>query len=361
MKHQRPPVLLLAILLAATGCNYQAHRILTFASTPNVTEGQRAQVTVTIHNIHSHPIVPVAMTLYARPDPTEYFVVRQVVGEAEYYTPLQATEVRHLQTLDRIEADHVRDGNIWRHVPDTRFLHPRILLPGQSLAETFQFQTYAPYRRLLYCDFYYLTLAGEQARGRLFLRAKPQTIPPDAQRYTEVFTRIDETKLNDPNPQPDNYLLFRPRRPTDSPPRLITLRVPLDVHPRRFSYEDAARRARFGARAHCYFAAAGVWVFEYPDDGTWLIGPVATTKLQGHYANAIADLELRQATTLTLTAPRTPDDKLLQLFRTLGYADPKDTAPTATANIPAESLLTVLEHAETLGYLIEPPTWHLAQ
>jgi hypothetical protein len=336
--------------------------MIAVASPPELTEGQSTRLTVTIQNIHSVPIVPLAMTLYVRPDPTEYFVVRKVLGEAEYYKPIQATEIRHHQTLEppRIEADHIRDANQWRHVPDSRFLHPRILLPDQTLSETFQFQAYQSYRRLLYCDLYYLPLGGPRARGRLFRRTKPQEVRPDAERYTEVFTQIDEANLEDPNPQPENYILYRPRRPNDAPPRLLTRQIPLNVRARTFTYAQAARRARFGARTQAYFAPADAWVFEYADDGTWFVTPVATTRLNGHYANLIADIEARQANSVTLTAPRKPDDKLLQLLEKKGYADPNSKARTAEATIPADQLLPILEQAESLGYTIEGNTWQPA-
>jgi len=358
MDRRRPVLLLLAALATAMGgCAPEARRMLTITSPPTILEGQRAHVNITVQNIYDEPIVPVSMTLYVRPEPTEYFVVRHLIADIDYYGPLQATEVRHLGTLNRIEADHVRDRGTWRRVPDSRYLHPRILLPGKSFSETFQFQAYEPYRRLLYCDFYYLPLGDEPTRRRLYVRSGPQTVAPDAERYTEVFNLVDTTAIQDPDPQPEDYLLFRPRGLATMPSRLLTRRVPLRVTPRQFSYLQAARRARFGARTHCYFSAAGTWVFEYPDAGTWFIGPVATTKLSGQYVNLIADLELRQASELALTAPRNADDKFLELLQKLGHSDPKATGDTAAASIPAESLLTVLQQAESLGYTIDARTW----
>ena len=361
MSHRHAILSFGALLAIATfGCGTPARRLLSVASTPGVLEGQRTQVTITITNPYNVPIIPTALNLYVRPDPTGYFLVRTNIAETEFYEPLQATEVRHLATLDRIDADQVRDGNTWRRVPDSRFLHPRILLPGRTLSETYQFQAHASYNRLLYCDLFYLMFTGPTARGRLFARATPSAVPPDADRYTEVYKRIDESTLQDTDPDPRNYLLYRPRRPTDTPPSLVTRRVPIDVRPRAFSYADAARRARFGARTTTYFTAAGTWVFEYADGGTWFIGPVATTKLNGQYANLIADLELRQATELTLTAPRKADDKFLQLLQMLHHSDPKATGPTATATMPIDSVLPVLQQAESLGYAVEPPTWRQA-
>jgi hypothetical protein len=359
LSYRHLPRLVLAAAVAAgiVGCDRLPQRVITVASTPGVREGERTQVTITVHNVLPHPIIPIALTLYVRQDPTEYFVLRHLIGETEYYQPLQATEVRHLQTLSRIEADHVRDGNTWRRVPDSRFLHPRIVLPGKTLSETFQFQAYEPYQRLLFCDLHYLPVTPEHLRGCLFARSKPAPVAPHTERYTEHFTRIDEANLQDPDPDPQAYLLFRPRRLSAPPPRLITRRIPIHVRPRDFSYATAARRARFGARTHCYFRAADTWVFEYPDDGTWFIGPVATTKLQGHYVNLIADLELRDADQLTLTASRDPQDKLLQLFQKAGYSDPQAKDPQASAAIPTDNLLPVLQQAEALGYTIDPRTW----
>ena len=354
-------ILAVGLFALVAGCDNLARRLITVASTPAVLEGQRTQVTITLRNIHPYPIIPTALTLYVRQDPTEYFLVRQTIGQAEYYEPLQATEVRHLQTLDRIEADQVRDGKHWRRVPDSRFLHPRILLPGKSVSETFQFQAYEPYRRLLYCDLYYLPLTGDQWRDRLFVHTSPRSVDPEAERYTDVYRRIDQDTVTDPEPDPQKYLLFRPRRHHAATPTLLTRRVPIDVRPRPFSYRAAARRAAMGARTHLYFSAGECWVFEYPQDGTWLIGPVATVKLNGHYASLLADVELRQAQSLAISAPREQNDKLLQYFQKAAFSDPKDTAANATATIPAESILPALEHAEATGYVIESRTWKPVQ
>ncbi len=348
-------------VLAGAACDQRPRQLVTATFPKDVSEGQRTEVTLTIRNTYGEPIIPLALCLYARPDPTEYLVQRKTLGEVEYYKPLQATEVRHLQTLDRIEADHVRDGEQWRHVPDSRFLHPRILLAGQSIAETFQLQAMESYRKLLYCDFYYLPWAPDRARGRLFVRVKPETVPPDAQRYTEVYTRVDEAKFSDPDPKSDKYLLYRPARIYDRPPELLTQEVRLEVQPQKFTYRLAARRARLGARTTSYFSPAGAWVFEYADDGTWFVTPDAVVKLKGRYAELLADIERRQATVITLTAPRKADDKLLQHLEKAGYSDPAAKGPNAVATIPTDQLLTVLQQAEALGYAIEPTTWRPAQ
>lgn len=343
--------------LACVGCDGQARRILTVACPQDASEGGRTQVTITITNPFGEPMIALALSLYARPNPMEYLVKRETLGEVEYYKPLQATEVRHLQTLDQIQVDHMRDAGEWRHVPDSRFLHPRILLPGQCIAETFQFQAMRSHRRLLYCDFYYLPWSNERARGRLFVRTKGKEVPPDAEHYTEVYTRVDQAKFGDPEPKADNYLLYRPARIYDRPPELVTQEVRLDVQPLKFPYEQAARRARLGARTTCYFAGAGAWVFEYADDGTWFVSPDAVVKLKGRYADFVADIQRRQATVITLAAPRKADDKLLQLFEKAGYSDPTAKGPNAVATIPGDGLLTALEQAESLGYTIEPTTW----
>lgn len=348
-------------VLVGAACDQRPRQLLTAECPTEVVEGQQAEITLTIRNTSREPIIPLALCLYARPDPTEYLVQRKTIGEVEYYKPLQATEVRHLQTLDRIEADHVRDGEQWRHVPHSRFLHPRILLPGQAISEKFQLQAMESYRKLLYCDFYYLPWGSDRVRGRLFVRTKPDTSPADAQRYTEVFSRVDDTKFEDPNPQPDKYLLYRPARIYDRPPELLTQEVSLKVRPLTFPYRQAARRARTGARTSSYFAPAGAWVFEYEDGGTWVITPDTVVKLKGRYADLLADLARRQATVLTLMAPRKPDDKFLQHLEKAGYADPAAAGPNAVATIPTEHLIAVIQQAEALGYLIEPTTWRPAQ
>jgi len=348
---------LVVVALAVSACDQRARRVLSVAPGERVKEGERVQVAITIKNVYPTPLIPLSLSLYARPDPAEYIVLRQTLGEVEYTRPLQATEVRNLQTLGRIEADHIRDDGQWRHVPDSRFLHPRILLPGQSLTETFQFQALQSHRKLLACDLYFMTLAGAPGRGRLFVRTKPEAVPPDADRYTEVFSRVDEATLDDPSPQPDKYLLYRPARIHDQPPRLVSRGIRLKVDPQAFPYREAARRARFGARRQCYFAAAGAWAFEYADDGTWFVGQGTITKLKGHYAELIDGLDRRQATALTLTAPRRGDDKLLAHLQKAGYCDPAAEGPNAVATIPVEQLLPLLEQAETLGYIIQPTTW----
>lgn len=350
--------LVLAILaITAAACDPGPRRLLTVATSQAVTEGSNTQVTLTVTNSYSVPIIPLSLGLYVRPDATQYLVQRRTLAEVEYYKPLQATEVRHLQTLDRIEVDHTRDGNQWRHVPDSRFLHPRILLPGQQFSQAFTIQALASYRKLLYADLYYLPLTPGREQSRLFMRTKPDSIPPDADRYTEVFTRLGASELNDTDPQPERYLLYRPARIHDQPPMLFTQAVALDVKQERFTYAQAARRARHGARAVAYLPAASTWAFEYPDAGTWLVTSDTLTKLKGHYAGLLADLAGRQATTLTLTGPRAPDDKLLQHFDASGFSDPKAGGPNAVVTIPADRLPTVLEQAEALGYRIEATTW----
>ena len=347
---------LAAALLTTFGCAYQPRRVLTITSTPQVVEGQSAKVTVAVKNILPYPIVPVSMNLYARREPTEYFATRHILAELDFLTPLQAAAVRHLTTLNRVEADQVRDAGTWRRLPDTRFLHPHILAPGGTFARTFEFQAYESYRRILYCDLFYLRLDSEGLRGRVYKLDASKPRPPKADRYTDVYTRIDETRLDDPNPAPEHYLLFRRRVPSPDLTHTITKRVPIHVRPRAFSYHKAARRARFAPRAHVYLEPADVWVFDY-DDGTWFVGPVAIIKLRGHYIKLVADLQRKGATTLGLSAPRKHGDKLLDLFRLSGYSDAKSTGPTVHATIPLDSLLRVLQQAESLGYTVTPATW----
>jgi len=344
-----------ALAVGCAACDGQGRRLLSASFPQGIAEGQQAQVTITIRNPEQTPIVPLALSLYVKPNPMEYLVARRVLGEVEYYKPLQATEVRHLQTLDRIEADHVRDGKEWRHVPDSRFLHPRILMPGQTIEETFTFQAMESHRKLLYCDLHYLPWAS--ARGRMFVLAKPQSVPPDAERYTAVYTRVDEAKVGETTPDAANYILYRPARTHDQPPRLATLDVRLKVAAQGFTYRQAAKRARLGARTYCHFAPANAWVFEYADDGTWFVAPEAVTRLKGKYADLIADITKRDATVLTLTAPRQADDKLRQHFEKTGLSDPAAAGPNAVATIPLDRLLPTLEQAEALGYLIQLTTW----
>ena len=160
-------VLAPAIVLA--GC-YQPSRLLTVTSNPDILEGQRTRVTIAIQNVLPQAIIPVSITLYERIDPTEQLATRRILADREFLAPLQAAKVRHLTTLGRVEADQVRDAGIWRRVPDTRFLHPRILLPGQSVAETFEFQAVERHRRSLRCDLYYFRLDSDELRGRLYVR-----------------------------------------------------------------------------------------------------------------------------------------------------------------------------------------------
>lgn len=340
--------------LVCAACDQRPRGLLSAALPQDVSEGQHAEVTITIKNPFSEPLIPLALCLYVRADPTEYLVHRQTIGEVEYCKPLLATEVRHLQTLDRIEADHVRDEDQWRHVPDSRFLHPRILLPGQSVSETFSLQAMQSHRRLLYCDLYYLVWGSDRVRGRLFVRTKPDAVPPDAVRYTEVFTRIDESRFDDPDPKPERYLLYRPARIHDRTPMMVSQEVRLEVRPQQFTYRQAARRARLGARTTAYFTAANAWAFEYADGGTWFVSPDAVVKLKGRYADMIADLERNKSAALTFTIPRKPDDKLLAHLEKAGYVAPGAEGTDAEVSIPCAQLLTFLEQSEALGYTIKP-------
>lgn len=344
-----------ALAVGCAACDQQARRVLGVGAPQDVTEGQQVEVTITISNVEAEPIIPLALSLYVRPDPMAYLVARRVLGEVEYYKALQATEVRHLATLDRIEAQHVRDAGEWRRVPDSRFLHPRVLLPGQTIAETFSFQAMESHRRLLYCDLYYLPWAA--ARERVFSRQRPLVVPDDADRYTEVYTRVGEGGLDDPDPQPGNYLLYRPARIHDRAPDLLTRQVELQVRPQKFTYRQAARRARLGARTYCYFSGAAAWVFDYADDGTWFVASDAVTRLKGNYAELVNDLERRHATVITLAAPRQPEDRFRSHLEKAAFCDPTATGPNAVATIPVESLLPILEQAESLGYRVESTTW----
>jgi len=347
----------LVLLVAASGCQRMAHRFMTVASTPRVTEGEWTTVTVTVRNPEEVPIVPLSLTLYARPDPTEYFTARHVLGEANFYEPLQATEVHHLPTLDRVEASHIRDRGKWRRVPDSRFLHPRILLPGKTLSETFTFQALEPYGRLLYCELVYLTFESERVRGHLFRRKPTTAISPQTERYTEVYERVDATRLDDPAPQPADYLLFRPRGYQPDLPLTLTRRVPLNVQPRPFTYRQAAARARFGASQTCFFAPIGIWVFEYPDNGSWFVGPDMTIKLRGQYGTLITNLVRRGAKTLELPPPGAQAKALTEYLTAAGYLKPGQQGRPRVVAIPVENLLTVLEKAEALGWTPAPGNW----
>jgi len=347
----------LVLLVAASGCQRMAHRFMTVASTPRVTEGDWTQVTVTVRNPEEVPIVPLSLTLYARPDPTEYFAARRVLGETDFYEPLQATEVHHLPTLNRVEATHIRDRGKWRRVPDSRFLHPRILLPGKTLSETFSFQALEPYSRLVYCELVYLTFRSERVRGHLFKRKPTKPTSPETERYTETYERVDETRLDDPDPQPADYLLFRPRGYQPDLPLTLRRRVPLNVQPRPFSYRQAAARARFGASQTCFFPPNGTWVFEYPDDGTWFIGPDMTIKLRGHYGTLVTNLVRRGAKTLELPPPAAEAATLTQYLTAAGYLKQGQEGRPPVVAIPVPNLLTVLEKVEALGWTPAAGTW----
>lgn len=354
MTHRRLlPLLCLPMMLAAC---YQPSRLLTVTSSPDILEGQPARVVVTIQNVLPHTIIPISMTLYERRDPTEQFGKRQILGEREFLAALQAAKVRHLTTLNRVEADQVRDAGAWRRVPDTRFLHPRILFPGQSFAETFEFRAHQGHRTRLYCDLFYYRLDGDEVRGRLYARAPDQARKPDKDHYTDVYTLIAATRLADPAPQPANYLLFRRRVPSPRGTRVVTKRVPLDVRSRPFSLRQALARARFAPRAHLYFTPANAWILDY-DKGTWAVTAKATVKLRGHYLKLLANLEHQGAQSLTLTAPRRAGDKLLELLQQSGLSDPAAKGESAQANIPVGQLLAILHQAEALGYLIDAASW----
>jgi hypothetical protein len=347
-------VLVLPWLVAA--CTGPDARILAIQTPSDVLEGERAAITVTVKNDFDEPIIPVSLTVYARPSPAEYFIVRHIVSDVNYLQPLQAAEVRHLETLDRIEAYHVRDGDTWRRIPHSRFLHPHILLPGRSFTQDFAFQAYASYSRLLYADLLYLPLSRESIAKNLYL-THDQVVPPEhRRRHAQTYRRVAPDELEGLDRNPKRYLLYRPHRPDARRPRLLTRRIRLPVTRRAFSYPDAARRARAGARTHCFFSADEAWAFDY-HDGTWIITPDRTIKLRGHYVHLIADLEQGGVRTLLLSAPRVPNDPLLRYFQDAGYSAPNAVTPQAEAAIPTNDLLTALEKAEALGYTITRTTW----
>lgn len=347
--------LTLVALPVLVGC-YQPRRLLMVTPGPDVLEGQRARVTLTVQNILSDPIIPVSLTFYERADPAEQLARRRILGEREYLEPLQAAKVRHMATLNRVEADQVRDGGVWRRVPDTRFLHPRILLPGQSIVETFEFQAIESHAYRLACDLYYFRLASDEIRDRIYVRDKTLARRGDDDHYTEVFTITDPRRLALSEPRPADFLLYRRRIPSPQATRVVTRRVPLRVKPRKFSLRQAAVRARYAARAYVYYPPANAWVFDY-DDGTWFVTPSATVKLRGDYLTLAALLASEEAQTLSITAPRRQGDKLLDYFHQSAFADPKATGDTARATIPTDRLLEVLQHAESLGYAIDRETW----
>jgi hypothetical protein len=363
-RHRAPRLLLPALLaafgLALSGCaDYVPGRALSFSAPSGVLEGQRSEITVTFTNVHNEPIIPISMALHVRRPPLEYSGTRQVITETDYLKPLMAAEIRDLRTLNRIEADLVGDDGHWTKRPDSRYLHPRILLPGQTLTETFACQTDPRTQRLLAADFLYYLLSNEIVAGRLYARHQTQNVPPTAEHKTDVYTRIDAKQFTDPSPQPENYLIVRPLILTRQSARLISERIPLNVQPRQFSYEQALRKARPGASASAFFTPAGAWAFQYPDDGTCFVGAAGTiAKLAGHYVQLVSDAEARGGQPLAIAAPRRPDDKLLALFQKLGYSDPKATDNPARATIPPDSLISVLQQAESLGYTLDSTTWY---
>jgi hypothetical protein len=350
----------IAFAALVAGCAYEPKGALVLQPPTSVQEGERAAIGVTVTNVFPEAIIPVSLTLYARTSPTEYFAVRHLVADTQFLDPLRASEVFYLQTLDRIEAVLTRDGQTWRLAPHSRFLHPSILLPGQSFTHEFQFQAYASYGRLLMMDFTYLRLSNEEITRNLYVTSDPLVLPAEADHTTQVYHRITAEQLANLDPsEPKRYLLYRPRMPSVQQTHVITKNVPLPVQPRAFSYAAAARQARFGARTHCFFAAANVWVFDY-ENGTWFIGPDATTKLTGNYLDIVADLQARAATELVLAAPRVAGDQLLAALQEAGYSDPKAVTPEAQAVIPAADLVATLQKAESLGYTITAHTWHAA-
>lgn len=356
IRSSAPRFLIYVLVLLLSGCAYPPRRLLSVNTPPEVLEGDRTRITLTVTNVLSTPIIPVSVTLYARQSPAEYFAVRHIVADINYLQPLHAAEVRHLKTLRRIEADHVRDGRAWRRIPHSRFLHPHIIQPGKSFTQDFEFQAYATYRRLLYVDFFYLRLDSARVAESLYATGEPLPRPPEAERFTQVFHRIAPDQIASLGSNPERYLLHRPHLPDAHSPRLISKAVRLPVRRRPFSYRDAARRARYGARTHGYFAPAGAWVFDY-DVGTWFVSPTGTTKLKGHYVDLLADLQAAAADSLIVAAPRVAGDRFLDYLQKAGYSDPKAATPTAQAAIPAKDLVTVLQQAESLGYTLDRHTW----
>jgi hypothetical protein len=140
---------------------------------------------------------------------------------------------------------------------------------------------------------------------------------------------------------------------------VITKEVPLPVQPRAFSFATAARRARSGARNHCFFTAANAWVFDY-ENATWFLTPDTTTKLTGPYFDLVADLERKGTAELVLHAPRVAGDPFLAALQQAGYSDPSAVTPEAQATIPATDLVAVLEKAESLGTVVTGTTWQTA-
>ncbi|MFW6163392.1 MAG: hypothetical protein ACODAJ_11540 [Planctomycetota bacterium] len=339
--------------LLAVGC-HPPTQLVTVTSSPDILEGRPARVTFNLRNVLQEAIIPVSLTVYERRDATGQFATRRILVERELLHPVQAARVRHMRTLSRVEADQMRDAGALRRVPDTRFLHPHILLPGDRMAETVTLQAIAAHRHSLYCDLYYFRLTSEEIRGRLFVRDPTLDRRRDEDHYTEVYVLADPDQLADP--EPGQYLLYRRRVPKPQAVHILTKRIPLRVQPRPFSYREAAARAKAGHKARAYFTPAEAWVFDY-GDGTWFVTRSASVKLRGRYLGLIVALESEQAPTLGLTAARGPDDPLLDFFQKSGYADPKSSGETARATIPTDRLLEILQHAESLGYTLTESTW----
>jgi len=355
------PALCAAVVLALSGCiDYVPGRALTFTTPQGVAEGQRTPISVTFTNVHKEPIIPISMAITVRRQPMEFSGTRNALAETDYLKPLMAAEVRDMRSLNRIEADLVGDDGQWTQKPDSRYPHPRILLPGQTLTETFDIQADPRTQRLLKAEFLYYLLSNELVAGRLYARHQTQNVPPSADHKTDVYTRIDAAHFTDPNPQPENYLMVRPLILTRQSARLISEPITFKVQPRQFTYEQALRQARPGASAVAYLTPASAWAFQYPDDGTWFVASGGTvTKLAGHYVKLVNDLEASAGQPLTIAAPRRADDKLLDLFQKLGYSDPKATDDPARASIPPDRLISALQQAEALGYTIDSATWTL--
>lgn len=345
-----------AALATSGGCTFPSRRALKVTCPPTITEGERTRITLSVTNVHPEPIIPVSVTLYARSSPAEYFAVRHIVADMDYLHPLQAAEVRYLKSLGRIEADHVRDGDTWRRIPHSRFLHPQILLPGQVFTQDFEFQAYASYGRLLAVDFFYLRLADYRTAQYLYVTSDPLVPPKGVARFTQAYVRISPEQIPTLQVEPARYILYRPHIPNIHSPSILSKSIRLPVQKRSFSYRDAARRARTGARTHGYFAPAGAWVFDY-DAGTWFVSPTTTTKLTGHYTDLIVRLDTAGAEALTLTAPRVAADPFLDYLQKAGYSDSNAATPQAHAAIPTHDLVTVLQQAEAMGYTIDGATW----
>jgi hypothetical protein len=234
-----------------------------------------------------------------------------------------------------------------------------VLLPGQGFTEKIRALARLSHRRLLYCNLRYLKFSDEIVAGQLYLREQQAKPRPDAMRYLDVFVRVTERKLPQVSPASNDYVLRLRQMPSSQVTHLVRRRVRMQVTPRSFSLQDALTRARPGAEAHTYFTAAGAWVFDYGPDGTWVVGPVATTKLSGRYLPIITDLERLHADSLTLVAAKRDPDPLLDVFERSGYPIQTTDDKMIEVSIPAADVVSVLEQAEALSYTIDGVTWHL--